>query len=255
MHRFYLPPAECGGGSILLQGREAHHALHVLRLRPGENVTVLDGAGREHRCRVSGREQDALRLQVEEVLAAPPRPFAITLLQAVPKGKIIEDIIQKATELGVARIVPILSERVVTQVDAETAEGKGVKWQTVAVEAIKQSGNPWLPVVETPVTPVTYLARRETFDLALVGCLEEGSRHPRVWFDEFAAAHGRKPRQLCVWVGPEGDFTPAEYRQIKEAGARPMTLGPLVLRVETAAIYALSIVNYELRMEPEPRSA
>jgi len=172
---------------------------------------------------------------------------AITLLQAIPKGKIIESIIQKATELGVSRVVPILSERVVTHVDRGGAEAKAEKWQQVAIEAIKQCGNAWLPKVEAPITIKDFLTRQEPFELPLVGCLESGSRHPRVWFEKFFTEHQRAPQNIAVWIGPEGDFAREEYSAIKRAGALPITLGPLVLRVETAATYCLSVLNYELQ--------
>jgi 16S rRNA (uracil1498-N3)-methyltransferase len=198
------------------------------------------------RCAVRGRERDALRLKVIDRRAIARRSYSITLLQAIPKGKIIEDIIQKATELGAARIVPILSERVVTHLDPASAAAKAAKWQTIAVEAIKQCGNPWLPKVEIPICVNDFVSRGEQFELPLVGCLEESSRHPRVWFEEFLREHNRRPRTLCVWVGPEGDFSSAEYQLIQQFGARPITLGPLVLRTETAASYCLSVLNYEL---------
>ena len=247
MHRFYLPPAECNVAEPVLRDREAHHALHVLRLRGGEEVVVLDGEGQEVRCAVRGHERDAVHLEPITRRVMEPRKHAITLLQAIPKGRIIEDIIQKATELGVARIVPILSERVVTHLDPESAATKAAKWQMVAVEAIKQCGNPWLPKVVAPMDPHDFVSRGESFELPLVGCLEEGSRHPRVWFEEFQKEQKRRPRTLSIWVGPEGDFSSAEYQLIKQSGARPVTLGPLVLRTETAATYCLSVLNYELQ--------
>jgi 16S rRNA (uracil1498-N3)-methyltransferase len=249
MHRFHLPPNDCRGETLKLAGAEAHHALRVLRIQDGERVTVLDGAGATLDCEVTGRTRDTLALRVRERSSAAPLPCAITLLVGVPKGKIIESIIQKATELGVARIVPLLSERVITQLDAEGADAKAEKWQHVAIEALKQCGSPWLPRVEPPVTPAQFLARQEKCDLALVGCLEPGSRHPRVWFEQFLAEHKKLPACVAVWVGPEGDFTAAEYAGIQKSGAHPITLGPLVLRVETAATYCLSVVNYELQAE------
>lgn len=252
MHRFYLPPPECKTDALTLSDREAHHARHVLRLRDDEQVTVLDGAGSVLTCKVSSGKRDSVMLQVIERRVCPALPCAITLLQAVPKGKIIESVIQKATELGVARIVPILSERVITHLDADGAEAKADKWQQIAVEAIKQCGSPWLPGVEPPITPAQFLARRESCDLALVGCLESGSRHPRVWFEQFLAEHKKLPTSVAVWIGPEGDFTAGEYAAIQKSGARPITLGPLVLRVETAATYCLSVVNYELQAERSP---
>jgi len=246
MHRFYLPPELCRADVLGLAGREAHHAGQVLRVRTGERVTVLDGAGTELRCEVTHQKRDTLELRVLERIIAAPLPCTITLLQAVPKGKIIESIIQKATELGVARIVPILSERVVMQLDHDGTESKAEKWQQIAIEAIKQCGSPWLPKVEAPITPEKVLARHESFELPLIGCLEADSRHPREWFQKFLHEHKRLPKSACIWIGPEGDFSSAEYRLIKAAGALPLTLGRLVLRVETAATYALSVVNYEL---------
>src|SRR3954470_5076250 len=112
VHRFYLPPGDSKSGPLTLTGREAHHALHVLRIRRGERVTVLDGVGGELLCDVQNFGHDQLQLAVVEQKSVPPPPCPITLLQAVPKGKIIESIIQKATELGAARIVPLLTERV-----------------------------------------------------------------------------------------------------------------------------------------------
>jgi 16S rRNA (uracil1498-N3)-methyltransferase len=251
MHRFHLPPAESRGEQLTLSGREAHHAVDVLRIQDGERVVVLDGAGHELRCEVRRHQRDSVSLQVLERTAIPPLPFSITLLQALPKGKIIESIIQKATELGAARIVPILSERVVTHLNAESAEAKAKKWQLLAIEAIKQCGNAWLPKVEGPLTVEKFIARHEQFELPLIGCLEPDSRHPRKWFREFIAARQRLPQSVCVWVGPEGDFTSAEYRAIKQSGALPITLGRLVLRTETAATYCLSVLNYELQAAVE----
>src|SRR2546428_9531668 len=100
MHRFYLPPSECQGSQLTLSEQEAHHALHVLRLRAGERVVVLDGAGHELLCEVREAARDTVQLAVKQKNYIPPLPYQITLVQAVPKGKIIETIIQKATELG-----------------------------------------------------------------------------------------------------------------------------------------------------------
>ncbi len=246
MHRFYLPPQRCAGNTLQLEEREAHHALHVLRLKPGESATVLDGAGREFLCEVRGVARDSLSLTVNETKISPSPACAITLLVGVPKGKIIESIIQKSVELGAHRIVPLLTERVVAQLDHDDAQSKRDKWQQVAIEAIKQCGAAWLPVVETPVTPARFIARKEVFDLSLIGSLQTERRHPREYLDEFQTKHSHLPRNVGVWIGPEGDFTPQEVEAIQAAEALPITLGNLTLRVETAAIYCLSFLNYEL---------
>jgi 16S rRNA (uracil1498-N3)-methyltransferase len=246
MHRFYLPSNESSGSSLTLSERDAHHAAQVLRVRVGEAVAVLDGAGHEFICEVENVSRKSVSLNVRQKKFTSPLPYQITLLQAIPKGKIIESIMQKATELGVARIVPLLSDRVVTHLDEESSADKREKWQLTTIEAIKQCGQPWLPQIDAPTAPKDFLARGENFDLPLVASLQNDSRHPREYFEKFAAEKKRKPQSICIWVGPEGDFSPTEMAMIKSAGAFPISLGRLVMRCETAAVYCLSILNYEL---------
>jgi 16S rRNA (uracil1498-N3)-methyltransferase len=210
-------------------------------------VTVLNGSGSEFLCAVENFDRDKVQLSVLETKTAPVRRCPVTLLQAVPKGKIIESIIQKATELGAARIVPLLTDRVVTELNDKHAQRKVEKWQHVAIEAIKQCGAPWLPRVEQPMTPAEFLTRKEEFELPLLASLHPGAQHPRIYFRQFESKHGRRPTSACVWVGPEGDFTPDEAAAITSDGTLPITLGQLVLRVETAATYCLSVLNYEIQ--------
>ena len=192
----------------------------------------------------SSRTALTLSVSLKNFVAAPP--CAITLLVGLPKGKIIENIIQKAVELGVRRVVPILSDRVVMNLDDDDAQKKRDKWQTVAIEAIKQCGAAWLPKIEPPVTIERFLERRERFDLSLVGSLQKERRHPREVLREFESKQKRLPQSVSVWIGPEGDFSLNELATIQNSGALPVSLGRLVLRVETAAIYCLSFLNYEL---------
>ena len=245
--RFFLPADRCQGVEIVLSDREAHHAADVLRLRVGDRAEILDGAGAELGCEVREVARRQVRLAVIERRHRPPLPYRLTLLQAIPKGHTMDSIVQKATELGAARIVPLLTERTVTRLDGDTAGAKVEKWRQVAIEAVKQCGNPWLPEISSPLTPAEFLSRQETFDLPLIAALQNERRHPRACCAEFQTRHGRLPHTLCVWIGPEGDFSPAELGQITAAGALPVTLGPLVLRSDTAACYALSVLSYELQ--------
>lgn len=268
MRRFYLSPERCAGTVLRLDGREAHHALHVLRLRRGDAATVLDGVGKEFLCDVENCSRDSVSLAVKEMKTAPPPACAITLIVGIPKGKIIEDIIQKSVELGARRVVPLLTERVVTRLDARSRERKREQWQKVAIEAIKQCGALWLPEIAAPMTIEEVFPKAEgerlnakgsaasafslqpsAFELSLVGSLQTGRRHPREVFQDFEKANGRLPKSVAVWVGPEGDFTPDELAALQNFGAHPISLGPLTLRVETAAIYCLSILNYELQRD------
>jgi 16S rRNA (uracil1498-N3)-methyltransferase len=142
-----------------------------------------------------------------------------------------------------------LSEHVVSHLDDDDAEKKRDKWQLVAVEAIKQCGAAWLPKIEPPLAMEIFLERREKFDLSLVGSLQKERRHPREVLREFESKQNRLPQNIAVWIGPEGDFTATELAAIQNSGALPVSLGRLVLRVETAAIYCLSFLNYELQRD------
>jgi len=246
MHRFYLPRGSDQGTTLLLTGRESHHALHVLRVRPGEKVTVLDGEGLVRECQVSESARDKLVLKILEKRQIPPLPCHITLAQAIPKGKLFESILQKATELGAARIVPLLTQRTVARMDEEEGGRKVEKWRLVVIEAVKQCGSAWLPRVEPPMTIEQFLSTTSTAELPLVGSLREDAQHPRIHFEAFERKHRRKPKSVSVAIGPEGDFTDEELSSLQSAGALPITLGPLVLRTETAAAYCLSVINYEL---------
>ena len=246
MHRFYLAPEDCRGESLRLDGREAHHALHVLRLKRGDEAVVLDGSGNEFICAVENVAKNSLSLAVKEKKSAAAPPCSITLLVGIPKGKIIESIIQKSVELGARRIVPLLTERVVTRLNDEGAANKQEQWRQVAIEAIKQCGAHWLPQIETPISLSTIPYPPSAFELSLVGSLQPERRHPKVILGEFEKSHGRPPKSVAVWIGPEGDFTSDELQSIIKSGAQPISLGNLTLRVETAAIYCLSILNHEL---------
>jgi 16S rRNA (uracil1498-N3)-methyltransferase len=248
MHRFYLRPSECQRDPLVLNERESHHALGVLRIRERERVVVLNGAGDEFLCEVHQANRREATLRVLQKNSIPALPTEVTLAQAVTKGKTMEWIVQKATELGVRRIVPILSERTVARLDADEAGSKVGKWEARAIEAIKQCGSAWLPRIELPETAQAFLARNEKFELSLIASLQGDARHPRGYFNSFLAEHQRRPKSVCVWVGPEGDFTPSEVNAVRAGGALPITLGQLVLRSETASIYCLSVINYELQM-------
>ena len=249
MHRFYLPPDRVTEGEITLDERESHHAANVLRVRKGERVAVLNGAGKEFMCEVAEVDKKAVHLTVQQQNAIHPLPYQITLLQAMTKGKSMDFIIQKATELCVHRIVPLAAGRSVVQV--EDAEAKLDKWKAIAIDSIKQCGSPWLPIIDKPVTPKEFLGRNERFDIPMVASLQSHTQHPREYVEGFRAEHHRLPKSIAIWVGPEGDFTPAEVNDVLSAGVHPITLGQVILRSETAALYTVSALNYEMQ---SPRS-
>jgi 16S rRNA (uracil1498-N3)-methyltransferase len=247
MHRFFVEPGQSGNALIELSEREAHHAANVVRVNEGERVTALDGQGGELSCTVEKVGKRGVTLRVYQRNKTAPLPYQLTLVQAVPKGKTMETIVQKAAELGAWKVVPIISERTVAHLDEERAESRVEKWKWIAIDAVKQCGSTWLPHIAEPLKPAQYLAGGERSELTLIASLQPGAKHPRLHLREFCQERGRKPKTVTLWVGPEGDFTPAEVNTVIGAGAQPITLGPLVLRSETAAIYCLAVLNYELQ--------
>lgn len=245
MHRFHIPPGTANGDEVLLSPEESHHALRVLRLGVSDAVTLLDGAGVEARGAILAADKRAVRVGVRERIIHPALPCAVTLLQALPKGRLMDSIVEKATELGAARIVPLLTEHTISRPDDDHAASKLEKWRTTALEAVKQCGNPWLPRVEPPVTFAEQLRRKERFDVALVASLHPGARPMRAVFEEFEAREKRRPRSVAAWVGPEGDFTAQEIAALVSNGVQPITLGRLVLRCDTAAVATLALALNE----------
>lgn len=245
MHRFFAPESRTGR-VVRLPEPEARHALRVLRLETGAPVVLLDGEGGEHAgvLEIETRQSASVRINARQ--QHPPPATQITLIQAIAKGPAMEGLIHRAVELGCRRLVPLISERSVSRPDS--AGDKQAKWQAIAVEAAKQSGNPWLMEVTAPQTPTQWLRNSTSpLELLLVASLEDVPRPVQQHLSEVGAALGRLPHTVGLYIGPEGDFSPAEYRLFREAGARPFSLGPHVLRVETAATAALAIVQNLLR--------
>lgn len=251
MHRFYLPPEQLKSASPILTDSEAHHFIHVLRGKPGDRVTVFDGAGRECVCTALKVERARVTLQVQQRHTTPPLPYQLTLAQAVPKARNMDFILQKATELGVHRIVPLLSDRTVVHLEADDIAAKVERWRQITIEAAKQCGTNWLPAVELPARPHEFFRSVTHTHLNLIASLQPDSLQLPRLLSDYRDEHGGRPKNATIVIGPEGDFTPAELADARSAGFRPLTLGPLVLRSETAAIYALSILAYELQQREE----
>lgn len=253
MHRFFLSPEQLRSDSPCLVDSEAHHFQNVLRGKMGDRVTVFDGAGHECLCAAAKVEKNRVTLQIQQRHTVPPLPYLVTLAQAIPKGRNMDFILQKATELGVQRIVPLLSDRTVVHLESEDVGAKLARWKQITIEAAKQCGTSWLPVVEPPMCPREFFRSPRRSDLNLVASLQPDACSLRqILTDTEPRPFAQSPiRSVVLMIGPEGDFTPAELADARSAGFRPITLGPLVLRSETAAMYALSILAYELQQNPK----
>jgi 16S rRNA (uracil1498-N3)-methyltransferase len=231
-------------------------------MKRGDKLVLFNGRGREMTAEIVDLDGREIQLQKLHEAETPPLRCRIVLGQAIPKGKNMELIVQKAVEIGAAEIAPIVSDRTVVHVDLESAAQKRTKWQQVAIEAAKQCGQNWLPHVHAPrkladffdaaIGPhsvqTSNIEMPITFDLRLIGSLQPDAQHLKRILADYSSEYQRRPESVLMLIGPEGDFTPAELALARRQGCRPLTLGPIILRVETAAIYCLSILSYELLM-------
>ncbi len=244
MPRFFIPSLAWNPDRLSLDATESHHAFDVLRMKAGERATVFDGEGHEAEVEMGKQGKSGTELRKISLGKSARLPCRITLAQAVPKGKNMELIIEKATELGVGAISPLMSERTIVRGSEDDHIRKQAKWQRTAIEACKQCGQNFLPRVAQPCTPRALFERNEKFDLMLIGSLQGDAVPLKQVLSEPAA---KRPMSVLILIGPEGDFTPAEVSLAKSHGCRPVTLGPIILRTETAAIYCVSVLNHELQ--------
>lgn len=248
--RAYSPHAAADAREIVLPAGESHHLIVVNRCTRGEPVVAFDGRGREWICTCREAAKSAAILAVESTRLAPPRASELSLAQALPKGATMDEIVRQATELGAVRVIPLLTERTQVQLEGDRAEKKVEKWRVAAVEAAKQCGNPWVPDIAAVQDLDTLLAQPAggADELRLVASLHPGAKPLRTALADWRAAHGGRNPTRALWlVGPEGDFSPREMASLNAAGVVPVTLGPLVLRCDTAAVAALSVLAHELR--------
>ncbi len=239
-HRFFLSPESWAAGDWKLVDDEAHHCAKVFRHKEGDEIEIFDGQGHCRSAWVSGVRSREVQLDPQDEHPAQERTCFLTLAQAIPKGKNMDLIVQKSVELGVSCIAPLLTER--TVVKASDGKDLSSKWRRVALEACKQCGQNWLPEV-TPVQSLKDWVSEDENLLRLVAALTKDARSLK----EVVSQGGSS--SASVLIGPEGDFTPEELTFLQAQGYVPLSLGPLVLRAETAALYALSILSYELGMQ------
>ena len=236
MPRFYLPP-ESWQGNCALTGDEARHLTQVLRMKPGDAVIIFDGKGRRASAEILTIARDHVPLKLLENLpSAKPLP-SITLAQAIPKGKNMDLIVQKSVELGVAVIQPLVTRYTVVQ----PGDGKSDKWRRNALEACKQCGQDTLPeIAETLDFERWIRTQMNTPGLKIIASLAPGALPLRQILREQSTIN-----QVTLLVGPEGDFSAEETATALQAGFIAISLGSIVLRVETATLFCLSALRYE----------
>ena len=233
MHRFYADESSARDGLVRLGEEDAHHAARVLRMKPGDAAEVFMH-GKRFSAEIASMEGDVTLRLLGELPSTEAR-LRITLYQGLPKADKMELIIQKAVELGAERIVPVAMSRCVVQLNAKDGAKKQERWQKIAREACKQSGRCLTPTVDAPVSFRQLTERLKAHDGAIVP-----------WEDargySLTAFHREHPEitSLAVVIGPEGGMSPEEVAAMQAAGCRSVTLGPRILRTETAGLCALS---------------
>ncbi len=241
MSRFYVPPGCVAGGKIIIRGDELHHARDVMRLAAGDGISVFDGTGREYSGIILKVDKEQMAVEIKKTVERKDEGCRLTLVQALPKSDKMDLIVEKATELGVTTIIPITTERTVVRPDAKKESSKADRWRKIALVAAKQCGRTTIPEV-MPVTGFEDSLRTlNDAEVKIIPCLYENTKAMK------EVLGGLKVKSAAVLIGPEGDFTEKEIAAAKNAGAVPVSLGREVLRSETAAICALSVLNYELR--------
>ena len=241
-HRFYNPNLSSG----TLSEEESHHANDVLRLRPGDSAAVFDGKGNEARVRLTEVSSRAVSYQTLSTTRTAPLPCRVRFGQALIKPAGMDLLIQKLTELGVTEIWPIASERSVTKPSGEKRISS--RWESIALSACKQSGQNWLPKIHETAPLDHFLASPDPAHPTgrIIGSLQPEAKPLPVLLA--AARQGTKTPSLDLLIGPEGDFTPAEIGRARSAGFQPASLGPLVLRSETASLFLASVLHYEFNL-------
>ena len=241
MARFFLKNGQIKDGMVEITGDDAHHISRVLRLQTGNSITCVDQDGQTYLVTISELGSTVLGVIQEAVESSQESPLYVTLFQGLAKGDKMDLVIQKAVELGVQEIVPYCSRHTVVKLDPKQAKKKHERWERIALEAAKQCARTRVPVVHElqmfdAVISVAYtrFAQGEVIILAYEGEKRFGFRD--------LSGH---PRAASVVIGPEGGFAPDEVEALTSAGAIACTLGPRILRTETAGLVALSLLGYK----------
>ncbi len=238
MTRFFVERVD--GDRVLLGKEDSHHLLKVMRAEPGEPFTVVAG-GVEYDCRLAGTEDGRA---LGEISGSRPAmgepPVQITLFQGLAKGEKMETVIQHGTEVGICGFVPVATSRAVVKLEPKKAAERVERWQRIAREAAEQSRRGAVPQVAGVASWKEAVARAGQFDLVLVPWEEGGEPLREV------LASKPEVKTVAVFIGPEGGLSPEEVELARRAGARPVTLGPRILRTETAGLAAAVAILYAL---------
>lgn len=244
MNRFFVDdPGAFSDRSVVITGEDVNHVKNVLRLKENDELIVSDGRGRDYHCRISGITNEEVVADICDICDNfSELSTEITLFQGFPKGDKMELIIQKTVELGVTRIVPVMTKRTVVKLDDKKAKKKTERYNMIVESAAKQSGRGMIPEVTMPVSFAEAVSMAEKLDMNIIPYEEaEGVEYSR---NIIKSIKGKK--SLGIFIGPEGGFAREEVEKALDAGASAITLGHRILRTETAGMAVISIIMFEL---------
>lgn len=240
MSRFYVPKDSIKGNNIFVGGNEAHHILDVMRLKKFDKVVTFDGTGKEYYGFIKEEDARSLIIEITDVhIVSNDKNIKITLAQAIPKKDKIDYIIEKATELGVHSIIPILTARTIPDWDEKKKVRQLERWQKIALESSKQCGRPDIPDISEVTRFEDLLKKSAVYDSRIIATVDEKAVGVKDILKNF------KKGSIIFVIGPEGDFTPEEINKSRETGFKSVSLGRLVLRSDTAGPAVLAMINYE----------
>lgn len=240
MHRFYATCRDIRDNIITIRGSDVNHIRNVLRMRKGDELIICDGQGKDYYCIIDSADGEAVSAQIiSSVQSDRELPSKITLFQGLPKADKMEQIIQKAVELGVYEIIPVMTARSIVKLDDKKREAMKLKrWQAIAESAAKQSQRGIIPVVGAVTDFKAALEQTKAMDMAIIPYENErGMKATRAVMDSLAGY-----KTIGVFIGPEGGFEEQEVSLAKDSGIIPVSLGRRILRTETAGICALSMM-------------
>jgi 16S rRNA (uracil1498-N3)-methyltransferase len=242
MHRFFVPPHSIKESRVALRGTIVHQIRDVLRMRPGDEIVLLDNSGFAHRTELVTIDRDAVRGRVIEKWKLETEPQTrLTLYQGLLKGQKFEWVLQKGTEIGIVAFVPMLTERCVVSTVNGVSDARVERWERIVVEAAEQAGRAVLPHLWSATLFAHACEQAARGGLALIPWEDEHSRGLRE-----ALQNVPKSKEISLFIGPEGGFAEEEIAVAQERGVMPVSLGPRILRAETAGLVAASAVLYEL---------
>lgn len=242
MPKFFVDDTCIFENKICIVGDDVNHIKNVLRLKPGNNIIVSNGKDKEFEVKITGIRDKVVETEIIRQIYQNVEPsIDITLIQGLPKSDKLELIIQKAVEIGVKKIIPIITERVIVKLDKEKLQPKVERWQKIAEQAAKQSGRNIIPEVSKPVNYKEFLKIIQNYELAILLYEKELKLTLRKVLMEIES----KPKSVAIFVGPEGGFSEKEIELAKQYHIQLVSLGPRILRTETAGLVSAGIVLYQ----------